>query len=674
MARKFLYAAIAVLTLCLLLACLVVLIPFTPFARDVYRLVGIGGPAAPIAMTPAPTGAAVTTALPTLAAPPLASVSMDTANALANTMIPQRDLYQIVPRLKKNLALGTPAPTPVARVRRVGDKDQFFVVENASTGKYRTVTATLHFITPHAYAWVEDGMTFDSAALQKSTEFFEANIYPTNHKYFGVEKTGIDGDVHIHILSTKFADAAGYFSKEDFFPTNLVPFSNQRNIIYMNIEAVKPGTDGYNGDLAHEFQHLIHAYEAPYATGWIDEGMGDLAIKVNGFPVGGVLRTFAENPNTQINTWSNDPRDTYAHYAASYLFFNYLAGRFGPDFTRAVILAPRDGVFGVQAVLNQRQNGILFEDLFADWAVANYLNDPKIENGKYSYNNEPFKITSESKLTQYPRSSNVQMSEYATEYFSLAPAGADVTIYFTGTTTAKLLPVNAHSGKWTWWSNRADLANTNLTRAFDLSRVQSKATLNFWTWYEIEKNFDYGYVEVSTDDGKTWDVLPGKKTTTENPNGANYGAGFTGKSGTTDDKAPAAWIQEQVDLSAYAGKKILLRFEYITDDAYNAESWAVDDIAIPEINFSDDGESGVNGWDAKGFVRTDNLLPQKFIVQVVEKGSSTRVTRLKLDDQNRGSYTLSGFGKEITSAELIVTPFAPVTTEPTEFQYAILPK
>jgi len=674
MARKFLYAAIAVLTICLLLVCLVVLIPFTPFARDAYRLVGIGAPAAPIAINPAPTSAVVATALPTLPAPPLASVSNDTANALANTVIPQRDLYQIVPRLKKNLALGTPAPTPIARVRRVGDKDQFFVVENASTGKYRTANATLQFVTPHAYAWVEDGMTFDSAALQKSTEFFESNVYPTNHKYFGVENTGMDGDVHIHILSTKFGDAAGYFSKEDSYPRNLVPFSNQRNIIYMNIEAVKPGTDQYNADLAHEFQHLIHSYEAPHGTGWIDEGMGDLAIKVNGFQVEGVLRTFAENPNTQLNTWANDPADTYAHYAASYLFFNYLAGRFGPDLIRDVIHAPRESVFGVQAVLNQRANGILFEDLFADWAVANYLNDPKIENGKYAYTNEAFKITSEAKLLQYPRASKVQMSEYATEYFALAPAGGDVTIYFTGTTTAKLLPIDAHSGKWMWWSNRGDLANTHLTRAVDLSRAPGKATLTFWTWYDIEKNFDYGYVEVSTDGGRTWDVLPGKGTTTDNPNGASYGAGFTGKSGAADDKSPAQWVQEQIDLSAYAGKQILLRFEYITDDAFNAPSWAVDDIAIPEINFKDDGESGVNGWDAKGFVRTDNLLPQKFIVQVVEKGNVTRVTRIKLDDQNRGSFTLNGFGKDVTSAELIVTPFASVTTEPTEFQYAVVPK
>jgi hypothetical protein len=266
------------------------------------------------------------------------------------------------------------------------------------------------------------------------------------------------------------------------------------------------------------------------------------------------------------------------------------------------------------------------------------------------------------------------MREYASEYFSLAPAGSDVTIYFTGTTTAKLLSANAHSGKWMWYSNRGDLSNMTLTRAVDLSRVQGKATLNFWTWYDIEKNFDYAYVEASTDGGKTWTVLPGKNTVTDNPNGASYGPALTGKSGTKDDNAPAQWVQEQMDLSAYTGKQILLRFEYITDDAYNAPSWVVDDIAIPEINFSDDAEAGANGWDAKGFVRTDNVLPQTYIVQIVEKGNATRVTRMKLDDQNRGTYTLSGFGKDVTQAELIVNAFASTTTEETQFQYAVVPK
>lgn len=677
MNRKLLIALIAVLVVCI---CLVIagtgaLVLQSP---NVMRTVTAGLGEAP---TRAQTAGSVTpsAALPANLPPatPLSLVSTETADALQRTQIPPRDIYQVVPRLRKNLAWMTPVPTPTPRARQVGERDGFFVVENASTGKYRTITATLQVITPHSYFWTEDGLRFDQVALQKAADFFEQTVYPTNHKYFGSERSpGIDGDTHIHILNTRFQDAAGYFSKEDAYPRTLVPFSNERNMIYMNIEAVRPGSDEYNGDLAHEFQHLIHSAEAPYATGWIDEGMGELAIKVNGFPVDGVLGIFGRNPDTQLNTWVNEPQASLPHYAASYLFFDYSAGRFGPEFTRAVIHAPREGINGIQAVLDQRTPPMQFDDLFADWAVTNYLNDPSVENGRYAYTNEKsFRISNEPTLSQFPISRTMRLHEYAANYFALQPAGGDVTIYFTGTTTAKLLPVDAHGGRWMWYSNRADLADMTLTREVDLARV-SQATLQFWTWYDIETDFDYAYVEASTDGGKTWDVLPGQHTTTSNPNGANYGFAYTGRSDVTDEKSttPAQWIQEQVDLTAYAGKVIWLRFEYITDDAYNAPSFAIDDISIPEINFTDDVEGGGNTWQAHGFIRTDNVLPQRYIVQIVEVGGSTRVVRVPLDGQNRGMFTIGGFGKNVARAELIVTAQAPTTTETTEYQFAVVPK
>lgn len=607
-------------------------------------------------------------------ATPLARVSTATYDALVRTDIPERNLYEIVPRLRKDSSLLTPVPTPARQARKLGDKDTFFVVENASTGKYRTVTATLQVVVPHAYYWVEDGIRVDAAALQRSADFFEKSIYPTNHEYFGEELSpGPDGDVHIHILNTRFEDAAGYFSSEDTFPRKLVPFSNERNIIYLNADAVKPGTDEYSADTAHEFQHLIHSYEAQHKTGWIDEGMGDLAIKVNGFEVGGVLRLFGRNPDTQLNTWANEPQASLAHYAASYLFFNYTAMRFGPDFTRNVIHAPHEGINGVQAVLDKMNPRMSFEDLFADWAVTNYLNDDSIENGLYSYPNErSFRITNEPVLSQFPVSRSSTMRQYATNYLGLVPRSGDVTVYFTGTTSTRLLPTEPQNGNWMWYSNRADLANMTLTREVNLSQA-TKATLQFSTWYDIEKNFDYGYAEVSTDNGKTWSILSGKTSNTENPNGASYGPAFTGRSGGQTEKG-AQWVQEQADLTAYVGKTVLLRFEYITDDAYNAPGWAVDDISIPELNWTDTVEEGDGAWLANGFVRTDNILPQRFTVQVVKTGKTTRVDRVELDDQNRGSFTIAGFGGDVSRAELVITTSAPTTTELAGYEFSVVAK
>ncbi len=57
------------------------------------------------------------------------------------------------------------------------------------------------------------------------------------------------------------------------------------------------------------------------------------------------------------------------------------------------------------------------------------------------------------------------------------------------------------------------------------------ATLDFWTWYDIEDDWDYGYVMASTDGGVTWTPLDTADTTEENPNGNSFGPALTGCSG-----------------------------------------------------------------------------------------------------------------------------------------------
>ncbi len=78
--------------------------------------------------------------------------------------------------------------------------------------------------------------------------------------------------------------------------------------------------------------------------------------------------------------------------------------------------------------------------------------------------------------------------------------------------------------------------------------------------------------------------------------------------------------EEQVDLTEFAGKKIMLRFEMVTDDAVNQPGLLMDNISIPEIGYPDDGESGVGGWDAVGWRLTDNSLAQRWLVQLMEIG------------------------------------------------------
>lgn len=87
-----------------------------------------------------------------------------------------------------------------------------------------------------------------------------------------------------------------------------------------------------------------------------------------------------------------------------------------------------------------------------------------------------------------------------------------------------------------------------------------------------------------------------------------------------------------VDLSEYAGKVVTLSFDYITDEAVTAEGFIIDDIRIPEINYQTDFEIDDGGWQTEGFVRINNILPQTFLVSVVDPSGAGAVQKFKVAD------------------------------------------
>ncbi len=146
-----------------------------------------------------------------------------------------------------------------------------------------------------------------------------------------------------------------------------------------------------------------------------------------------------------------------------------------------------------------------------------------------------------------------------------------------------------------WWSDKVDLATNTLTRSVDLTGT-TKPVFSFNSHWSIEQDWDYGYVEVSTDGGKTWDLLKdtGGAFTDTNPNGNSQGWGLTGEgTGTLS-----------FDLSAYAGKQIQLRLVYSTDMATTWDGWWTDDFSVVDGSksiFADDVENPPNGWTSVGW-------------------------------------------------------------------------
>jgi len=608
---------------------------------------------------------------PAITREPVGDVGTETEELLEQTIVPVRDLHDLAIRLR-----GLPADTP-RTVNPDGSPDyevgtrRLFHVSNVDTDEQFDVYAVLEYKTAHVYMWVEEGARFDRRDLEEAADLFERETYPTNRAFFGSEWTpGVDNDPHLSILHARGLgnSVAGYYSSADEFVSAVRDDSNEMEMFYINIENVNINDSFYNGVLAHEFQHMIHWYNDRNEETWLNEGFSELAMYLNGFDVGGSDWVFAMTPDTQLNSWPEGPGAAGANYGAGYLFTFYFLDRFGPAATQALVAHPDNSFASVEAVLEELGTGLGYEDLFADWIVANLLDDPSLEDGRYGYKEitlPSFKIEATYSDSDYPVSVSSTVHQHGTDYLELY-GDRPLTLRFVGSTQIGLVNTTAHSGRYVWWSNRGDDSDMMLTRAFDLSNV-SAATLQFWTWYDLEEDWDYVYVEISADGGETWKILTTPSGTSTNPNGNSFGWAYTGRSG---GGGRAEWIQERIDLSPYAGQEVLIRFEYITDDAVNRPGFVLDDISIPDIDYSSDFETDGGGWEPAGFIRHANVLPQRWLVQVVLFGPETTVERLEMGEDQTGEWDIS-LDSHTNRAVITVSGLAPVTTEVGSYSYEI---
>ncbi len=612
---------------------------------------GGGGAPAPTATGRPPTTATASPA----GSPPAPTASPPTSNTP-----PDRDLLALAVRLGR---VAKPV-SPIARTEppsyTEGDR-QTFTVPDSLTPSLLSTDAALRLITPRAYFYFQGGHDVSADDLAAGGREFEEKIYPEVMRYFGQESSpGVDSDPHITLLHADLPGAGGFFTDQNEYPKAACPASNEREMIYL---ASGPGSSGYDGLVAHELQHLIHWNADHNEETWVNEGLSELAAEIVAGAQGQIPAAL-NSPDTQLNAWEPQGGSNSAHYGIAHLFIRYLLDRYGGwENAGRLLKEPADGIAGIDNYL--APFGTTFSDVFADWVIANYLNDPA--GGRYSQPNIEGHASPAATLSDY-KDGDGDVHQFATDYLEIKLPQGDAVFSFDGADTVTAIANQPYSGSGQWWSGHGDGIDSTLTAGFDLTGLKS-ATLRFRAWYDTEKNWDYAYVEASADGGSTWRVLPGRHTTEEDPMDLAYGPGFTGKSGGGDTPS---WVEEQVDLSAFAGQKVLLRFEYITDEAVNVDGFAIDDITIPELGFVDDAE-GDGPWQAEGFRRLTGPLPQRFVVQVIEMGQTTSVTTMPLDETNSGEVRLSGLGSTLDKAVIVVAAATEDTQQTASYRYSLAP-
>ncbi len=222
-------------------------------------------------------------------------------------------------------------------------------------------------------------------------------------------------------------------------------------------------------------------------------------------------------------------------------------------------------------------------------------------------------------------------------------------------------PLTAINGLQAAYTGQGNDMNNLLSRHFDLRGAGTgPVTLEFDTWFKIETDWDYLYVEVSTDGENYTRLMPTDKNAPSDTDsimpsqrghdGPGTIPGFTGRSGDRDGDGRvesaagcdvnrarelaedrigneevdpcenSQWIHAELDLSAYAGQQIELRFHYFTDLAAVEDGALVDNVEIKALGYRDDFEnSEFQGWSVEGFSLSsgshDIVVPHYYLLE-----------------------------------------------------------
>lgn len=244
----------------------------------------------------------------------------------------------------------------------------------------------------HCYVYVEAGRTVAQPTIDRFIDEFEANIYPAVTGAFGGEPSpGIDGDPKIYLLLLDIRD--GYAGPGDsyvggyFYPVNEATqsqaaqdnlVSNEKEMLYVDIDPGVAGDPGFLRVVAHELQHMIHfeqkwgAYQAD-DDDWLNEAMSEAApLYCNYGADYERVYTFESEWWNSLTTWANRTPD----YAVAYMWAHYMKDRVDPASGNTVfwrtLHRPETGIASVNAALAEIGYAKDFTGVFRDWSVANY--------------------------------------------------------------------------------------------------------------------------------------------------------------------------------------------------------------------------------------------------------------------------------------------------------------
>jgi hypothetical protein len=499
---------------------------------------------------------------------------------------------------------------------------------------------TLRSVGENVEIWVAEDLSFPEGdprpypivtqeQVDKLRDEFDNNIYPVDTAFFGTPDVHdgsqsplidwgyfpegyYEGNDKVIMLVDNVKDDNYYDPDYPFFVAGFF-WQTLENYIDRNIITIDTNSwatrleNTFFGTTIHELQHLIHADNDGAEESWINEGMSTFSEYLGGYGHDDrAINFYLDHPENSLVYWDDHYSaatgpETIADYGQVYLFTLYMNDKFGREFIRDLALNESQGINSVNEILEEHGIKLDFTELYQNFITALALDTDKVGNGVYNFDSIELrdlvvdtKGTKRGITVDYEKAVTFEkegVPAWGGDFKALAFQDKIRSISFDGvdflSTPWQSVADPLGADNQVLWGNAGDEVDNALIFEADLSAVD-QATLKFDNYIDIEEQWDFGIVQISKDGGSTWISLSNDNTRSD-IDSAGYPKikdnlpGFTGKY--------TEWKNETFDLSAYTGQKILVSFRYLTDWGTTKAGWYIDNIEIPEIGYSNDGNS-----------------------------------------------------------------------------------
>lgn len=377
----------------------------------------------------------------------------------------------------------------------------------------------------------------------------------------------------------------------------------------------------YEGVFAHEYQHLLQYYQDPAEVTWVNEGLSDFAQTLVGY-VDATKTVFQRGADSHIfcyqgfgpvqTTYNPNPRDCggpensltlwgdqgsgneiLADYGEAYSFMLFLYDRYGIGFMSTLHRdGDNQGLVSLQRALDAYADSTDVYEVLHDFQVATLV-DRYVDQRRGKVRG-----IAKSRVTSRSLNSTVNLGNprsYAApgappngaDYVALRASsglylkGKDLrSLSFSGAKTlvpealkwTSVSDAPGHAGNPALWSGNS--SNLDVSAITPVTVPAANPTLTFNELHLAEKGYDYAYTVISTDGGATYTPLANANTV-EGP----LGPALNGDA--------QAFATQTFDLTAYAGKSVLIGFRYVSDGGVNDGGWYVDDVKVGGTLVSD---------------------------------------------------------------------------------------